>query len=593
MKKIKNIGLILIGLAVMSSCNDSFMDRYPETNITEQVFFSSPEDLKTYTNGMYGYLDADYSDTPSDNNLYIEDTDIYKMMRGEIRPNNVGSWSWSNIRTVNFMLARVGQVKGDQTEINHYVGLARMFRAILYYSKVKDYSDVPWYSCDLQTTDIDLLYKPQDPRTLVVDSIMADLDYAVHNMKDSYSTTVIYRNVALAIQARIALHEGTFRKYHPELNLADGDRFLEIAVEACQKIIQSGTYSLSEKTVNDLPPYQSLFCSTELTQNPEMILVGDYDKALGRMHNAQAQFDYNTGLSRDLMEDYLVVENGQTKPFHEITGYEIKTYNEVFNNRDPRMEQTFMKPGTQEVGIAEAHRPSLNLGGYPQIKFRPLTIDQMEWGKSYTDLPIIRYAEILLMYAEAKAELGILNQADVDNTINLIRNRAGMPLVQLSDWLADIDPIQAQRYANVNSSQKGAVLEIHRERRIELACEGFRFDDLMRWGCGELLEKAPEGCYIPGMGYYDVTGDGIPDIAVVKTKADVDKIPQEDKEKYKLTVYALEGNTIGLTEGDKGYVYLVSQHGKYNFISPRYYYYPLDIEDMTINKNLYQNPFWE
>ena len=594
MKKIKNIGLILIGLAVMSSCNDSFMDRYPETNITEQVFFSSPEDLKTYTNGMYGYLDADYSDTPSDNNLYIEDTDIYKMMRGEIRPNNVGSWSWSNIRTVNFMLARVGQVKGDQTEINHYVGLARMFRAILYYSKVKDYSDVPWYSCDLQTTDIDLLYKPQDPRTLVVDSIMADLDYAVHNMKDSYSTTVIYRNVALAIQARIALHEGTFRKYHPELNLADGDRFLEIAVEACQKIIQSGTYySLSEKTVNDLPPYQSLFCSTELTQNPEMILVGDYDKALGRMHNAQAQFDYNTGLSRDLMEDYLVVENGQTKPFHEITGYEIKTYNEVFNNRDPRMEQTFMKPGTQEVGIAEAHRPSLNLGGYPQIKFRPLTIDQMEWGKSYTDLPIIRYAEILLMYAEAKAELGILNQADVDNTINLIRNRAGMPLVQLSDWLADIDPIQAQRYANVNSSQKGAVLEIRRERRIELACEGFRFDDLMRWGCGELLEKAPEGCYIPGMGYYDVTGDGIPDIAVVKTKADVDKIPQEDKEKYKLTVYALEGNTIGLTEGDKGYVYLVSQHGKYNFISPRYYYYPLDIEDMTINKNLYQNPFWE
>ena len=592
MKKIKNIGLILIGLAVMSSCNDSFMDRYPETNITEQVFFSSPEDLKTYTNGMYGYLDADYSDTPSDNNLYIEDTDIYKMMRGEIRPNNVGSWSWSNIRTVNFMLARVGQVKGDQTEINHYVGLARMFRAILYYSKVKDYSDVPWYSCDLQTTDIDLLYKPQDPRTLVVDSIMADLDYAVHNMKDSYSTTVIYRNVALAIQARIALHEGTFRKYHPELNLADGDRFLEIAVEACQKIIQSGTYSLSEKTVNDLPPYQSLFCSTELTQNPEMILVGDYDKALGRMHNAQAQFDYNTGLSRDLMEDYLVVENGQTKPFHEITGYEIKTYNEVFNNRDPRMEQTFMKPGTQEVGIAEAHRP-LNLGGYPQIKFRPLTIDQMEWGKSYTDLPIIRYAEILLMYAEAKAELGILNQADVDNTINLIRNRAGMPLVQLSDWLADIDPIQAQRYANVNSSQKGAVLEIRRERRIELACEGFRFDDLMRWGCGELLEKAPEGCYIPGMGYYDVTGDGIPDIAVVKTKADVDKIPQEDKEKYKLTVYALEGNTIGLTEGDKGYVYLVSQHGKYNFISPRYYYYPLDIEDMTINKNLYQNPFWE
>ena len=493
MKKIKNIGLILIGLAVMSSCNDSFMDRYPETNITEQVFFSSPEDLKTYTNGMYGYLDADYSDTPSDNNLYIEDTDIYKMMRGEIRPNNVGSWSWSNIRTVNFMLARVGQVKGDQTEINHYVGLARMFRAILYYSKVKDYSDVPWYSCDLQTTDIDLLYKPQDPRTLVVDSIMADLDYAVHNMKDSYSTTVIYRNVALAIQARIALHEGTFRKYHPELNLDDGDRFLEIAVEACQKIIQSGTYSLSEKTVNDLPPYQSLFCSTELTQNPEMILVGDYDKALGRMHNAQAQFDYNTGLSRDLMEDYLVVENGQTKPFHEITGYEIKTYNEVFNNRDPRMEQTFMKPGTQEVGIAEAHSPSLNLGGYPQIKFRPLTIDQMEWGKSYTDLPIIRYAEILLMYAEAKAELGGVTQEDINASINQLRRRPLDATAQAKGLKNTADMVLADITENFDPTRDKDVTpliwEIRRERRMELFYEHCRLHDIKRWKKLEYMDN--------------------------------------------------------------------------------------------------------
>ena len=593
MKKIEYIGLMIAGLVTMWGCNDSFMDRYPETSITEEVFFSTPEDLETYTNGMYGYLGADYSDTPSDNNLYIEDTDIYKMMRNELSPDNVGTWSWGDIRTVNFMLARVHQVTGDQEEIEHYTGLARMFRAILYYSKVKDYSDVPWYSRDLQTTDIDLLYKPQDPRELVVDSIMADLDYAVHHMKDDYSTTVIYRNVALAIQARIALHEGTFRKYHPELNLNDGDRFLEVAVEACSKIMDSNHYSLSEKTVDGLPPYQSLFCSTELTQNPEMILVADYDKALGRMHNAQAQFDYNTGLSRDLMEDYLVLEDGRTKPFHEVSGYETKTYKEVFENRDPRMAQTFMQPGVMDVGTNEPHRPSLNLGGYPQIKFRPLTIDQMEWGKSYTDLPIIRYAEILLIYAEAKAELGILEQADVDKSINLIRKRAGMPDVQLSDWLANIDPAQVQRYANVVSSQEGAVLEIRRERRIELACEGFRFDDLMRWGCGELLENAPEGCYIPGMGYYDTTGDGVPDIAVVETKADVDKIPQEDKEKYKLTVYALEGNTIGLTEGNKGYVYLVAQHGKYEFVSPKYYYYPLDTEDMTINSNLYQNPFWE
>ena len=108
-----------------------------------------------------------------------------------------------------------------------------------------------------------------------------------------------------------------------------------------------------------------------------------------------------------------------------------------------------------------------------------------------------------------------------------------------------------------------------------------------------MFEAAPEGAYIPGMGYYDVTGDGTPDIAVVEKKADVDKIPEEDKQKYKLTVYALEGNTIGLTEGTTGYIYLIAQHGKYTFVSPKYYYYPVATKDITVNENLYQNPFWE
>ena len=293
-------------------------------------------------------------------------------MRGEYRPDNIGKWSWTNIRTVNFMLARTDRVEGDRGEINHYIGLARMFRALIYYSKVKDYSDVPWYSHDLQTTDTELLYKSQDPRSLVVDSIMADLDFAVTHMKTNNSTTRIYRNAALAIQARIALHEGTFRKYHPELKLNDGDRFLKIAVEACRKIMDTKHYSLSTSKESGLPAYQSLFCSADLTQNPEMILVADYDKALGRLHNAQAQFDYNTGLSRSLMEDYLVVEDGQTKYFHEVEGYRTKTVLEIFENRDPRLEQTFMKPGVLNVGTTEPHRAKLNLGGYPQIKFRPL-----------------------------------------------------------------------------------------------------------------------------------------------------------------------------------------------------------------------------
>ncbi len=593
LSRIKYTLLALLGLGLATSCNDSFMDRFPETSLNEQVFFSSPSDLESYTNGMYGYIGAGYSDTPSDNVIYTEDATIYKMMRGEIKPSIVGTWSWSSIRYVNFMLARTDRVKGAQEEINHYIGLARLFRAILYYSKVKSYSDVPWYDRDLQTNDTELLYKTQDPRATVVDNIMADLDFATDNMKDGSSNTRIFRNAALAIKARIALHEGTFRKYHPELNLSDGDKYLTIAADACKKIMDTGRYSLSTVSIEGLPAYQSLFCSTNLLSNPEMIMVADYDKTLGRKHNAQAMFDYNFGLSRSLMEDYLAIIDGKAVPYHEVEGYATKTFLEVFDNRDPRLSQTFMTPGVLNIGTTERHRPKLNAGGYPQIKFRPLTYDQISWGESYTDLPIIRYAEVLLMYAEAKAELGTLTQQDVDDTINKLRERVGMPKASLSDWLTNIDPVQQQHYPNVKSNQKGAVYEVRRERRIELACEGFRYDDLMRWACGELFAETPEGAYIPGPGTYDLTGNGDPDVVIVEKKADIDNIPAEDREKYKLTVYALEGNTIGLTEGNKGYIYLVSQRGKYEFISPKYYYYPIAQDDITFNPNLRQNPFWE
>lgn len=595
---IKNIQKIVLGICstlFLVSCNDSFMDRFPETSITDKAFFLTPSDLEIYTNGMYGYIGSSYWDVASDNCLYVEDAGIYKMMRGEVRIDNAGQWgtSWEKIRTVNYMLNHTGSVKGDIKDINHYVGLARMFRANLYYSLVKKYSDVPWYSRDLQTTDTELLYKPQDPRTLVVDSIMADLDFAVKNIKDGTSKTRIFRDAALAIQARIALAEGTFRKYHPELKLNNGDEFLQVAANACNEIIKTGKYSLSTVKQGDIEAYEALFCSLDITQNPEMILVEDYDKALGRKHNAQAMFDWTSALSRDLMEDYLVIENNKTKTFQQIEGYEKKTVLEIFENRDPRMGQTFMKPGFIRPGTTRAYSAKLGLGGYPQVKFSPRSYDQIGWGESYTDLPVIRYAEILLMYAEAKAELGSFTQSDLDATINVIRTRAGVPSATLAEWNASIDPVQAKRYANVNGAQKAAILEIRRERRIELACEGFRYEDLMRWSCGKLMEKSPEGSYISGLGYHDITGDGEPDIAVVATSADANKIPAEDKEKYKLTVYTLEGNTFALSEKDKGHVLLISQQNKFKFIEPKYYYYPIDDDDILINKKLYQNPFWK
>ena len=137
-----------------------------------------------------------------------------------------------------------------------------------------------------------------------------------------------------------------------------------------------GTYSLSEVKENDLEAYESLFCSLNLTSNPELILVSDYDKALGRMHNAQQIGDVYHGLSRDLMEDFLVIDGNETKPFHTVPGYETKTYLEIFENRDPRLRQTFMWPGYQKANESSPHRTNMDAGGYAQIKLDTRTYDQ-------------------------------------------------------------------------------------------------------------------------------------------------------------------------------------------------------------------------
>jgi hypothetical protein len=576
------------------------MDRFPETRITEQVFFSSIQDLETYTNSFYGYsqtnpsatiapyLSSSYWDVGTDNTIYTDNHEIYRLMTDDISEKNAGSWSshWTRIRNVNFMIARAHQARGDQAEINHFIGVARFFRAHLYYTLVRRYSDVPWYSRDLSTTDTELLFKPQDPRSLVVDSIIADLQFASDHIRAGNSRTRVTKHTALAMQSRIALYEGTFRKYHPELGLNDGNRFLEIAANAAQQVIESNVFSLH-------PNYQALFNSLSLAANREVIMYEAYDVAL-RRHNAHSVFDWTTGLSRDLMEDYLAIVDGKAVPFHTLPGYNTRTLLEIFkDNRDSRMFQTIMNPGYIVPGRSEPYILNISHGGYPQIKFYPTTQDQLAWGMSYTDLPIIRYAEILLNYAEARAELGRFTDEDMNMTISLLRDRAGVPRSTLAEWMTNIDPVQSNRYPNVTSTQRGAILEIRRERRVELAAEGFRFGDLMRWRAGKLLERAPEGSYIRQLGLQDLTGDGNPNIAIVRTQADFNAIPSEDRAGVTAIILEAAGTTIELTGEDSGYIVLKSQVNRWTFVEPKYYYWPIDERDMLVSPNLVQNRYWK
>lgn len=588
------IGFIAAFTLLSTSCNNDFMDRFPETSISPEAYFKTVKDLELYTNTYYGNLSTYYFDYVSDNYAsYAEVHSNNNLIRGNISSETVEGWSdWGTLRTYNLFLDNVHKVSGDPKEIAHYVGLTRLQRADWYYTQVKWYNDLPWYSKALSDTDEELLYKARDPRTLVVDSIMADLDYAVENMSSEMGNgTQFSKWYALAIQARICLHEGTFRKYHDELNLQNtASVYLEKAIQATSEIIESGRFQIDKRGGKDLA-YWNLFTNHDLSSSPEMILFKDYDAGEQIKHGAGAQvLSWVCNLSRSLMESYeYLTEDGKAIPFSTVPGYETKRFTEVFENRDPRFGQTFMRPGYIKGGESLPFRPNLNLGGYPCIKFVPNEADQLVGVNTDTDLPIVRYAEILLINAEAKAELGKLTQDDMDKTINEIRSRVEMPRIILSEIVNDSN-LSAQ-YPNVTDK---ALLQIRRERRIELMSENFRWDDLMRWKAGHLIEQVQQGAYIDKFGVFDISGDGIPEMGIFKNEAS-NTVPEAERGNY--TFYYLEDKggqktTICLSDGDSGYIMMNGEIGTRKFEQPKYYYWPIPQNQRLLNKNLEETIFW-
>ena len=589
-KKILYIALALISL---SSCNDSFLDRLPETSLVTENFFRSPSDLALFVNKLYLSESPKYWDPGTDNVVASEKDEILDLIRGNITPETVGGWYWGQIRELNYFLDNADKAQGSQELINHYIGIVRMLRGLEYYERiVKRYSDGPWYEHVLKDTDTELLMKTQDPRTFIVDKIMEDLEFGVQNiLPDIKDRTVYNKWYAYGLLARIALHEGTFRKYHDELELqSSADQFLEKAVNACEKIM-ANTTDFGIYTDGGIDAYGNMFISNNLSKCKEILLFKDFSYDLNIKHDvAMNVFSYNTDLSRSLMESYLIKKDGKAVPFSSIDNYKTKTFMETFEDRDPRYRQTFMYPGYIRPGDAKPFIPNLNLGGYTQIKFVPQDPQRNHWGCSYNDLPLMRLGEILLIYAEAKAELGTLTQADLDKSINQLRDRVGMPHMVLSELT--IDPTLEQQYPNVNGNLKNAILEIRRERRVELACEGFRKDDILRWKVGKLLEM-PQGVYIAELNtVFDVTGDGVTDVGVFLNKESVKPIYKK-KVLYYLEEQG-EKTSISLSEGDHGYIILTNDiTNPKKFIEPQYYYYPIPKTQFTYNPNLRQTIFWD
>lgn len=586
----------------ITGCNDDYLERFPQTSIGKENFFNSNEDLNMYVNSMYNFTDpwTYVEDAATDNAATTGNTELKTMMVGAPSSETiVDGWEWEDLRNINYFLENFGDAQISEDLLNHYEGLGRFFRARFYMEKIGRYSNVPWYENTIGTDNKEELTKTQDSREFVIGKVFEDLQFAIDHVKGDQLSGAVNKWVVLAYTARYALYEGTYRKYHGELNLeSSASGFLQIAVSAANELMQSSLFSIYN-TGNVSEDYAALFQSTELSGNPEIILSRDYDQSILASGWWEFMFgNYEVCPSRDLLQSYLMADGTY---YTDQTNYETKQFVEEFANRDPRCYQTFAHPGWELIYtdtyangagtyIQELQK---NFSGYHQIK--GFINNKEEENYNSVDFPVLRFAETLLIYAEAKAELGELTQTDLDLSINVLRSRSGMPNLLLNPL---VDPIQQGRYLNVQgaTSQWKEVLEIRRERRIEMALEGYREDDLMRWNAGKLLENEPTGMYFPGLGKYDLTGDGIEDILLIDAS---ESIPDsDDKEVNSLGIKFIyyrvglqdSDASFYLSNGTSGTVSTVKERG--TFEEPKYYYRPVPFSQVILNPNLEQDYGW-
>ncbi|MGO3109750.1 MAG: RagB/SusD family nutrient uptake outer membrane protein [Sphingobacterium sp.] len=579
------IGILGFIAVAFSSCSKDFLDREPFDKLVPSTYFNTEADLQLYVNSFYQQF------TPSALALvqademgeYTSKNNSPKFIAGNFSSVDQGAWSWTKLRNVNYFLSKYDNPAIPEEARNHFAGIARFYRALFYFDMVKDYGDVPWYSQPLSTEDRELLYKPRDPRASVMDSVLADLDFAVANIRDAKDNTssTITKWVALGLKSRICLFEGTYRKYHDELNLQNtADKWLTDAFNASKELIDSKQYSLYS-TGSPETDYRTLFIS-ENPVSTEVMWANVHNNSLKRWHEITWKFNSATygarwGLNKQFVNTYLNTDGSR---FTDRTGFDEIPFVQEMKERDPRLAQTVRSLGyTRSDGSAGPPNFGYTFTGYHLLKF---SLDDKRLdgvAEGYNSITMMRYAEILLNYAEAAAELGKLTSDPLiwDETIGALRARAG---------IEENRPVVADRYLQqvyFPDITDKYLLEVRRERGIELVYEGLRYDDLMRWKKGELLEMSWKGIYVPAMDQaMDLDGNGTPDVSFVS------KTPSSPQQGVSYVV--IDGSASKLSEGTKGHI--IWRDDEDRQFDQKKYLRPISNTDLVINPDLGQNPGW-
>lgn len=578
----KKLGILFFSLILFSACESQF-DQFPETQVAESPsLFKNEASLKTFTDGFYNSLDHNSikDDKFSDNMEHITTPPAMRSSNYTL-PTALGSggWSWSELRNLNYFIQNVNEHTEDVALKQKNLAIAKFFRAWFYFKKVRTFGDVPWYSSPLKTTDETELYKPRDPRTLVMDSVMQDLNFAVTYLGEETSKNQITKWTALALQSRIALFEGTYRLYHKETQLPDADKFIEIARDAAKELMDSKKYSIYT-TGNSEKDYASMFQIAEAPTKEVILARSSTQNFIYYTPEFTSTSNGNYGATFSLISDYPMLDG--TSYYQQNAGkIENKSYHHEFQQRDFRLPQSVVHPGYIRIGTTNkaVNDFAENRTGYQVTKrVGPPIEDQ---GSDNRDVILIRYAEVLLNYAEAQAILGHLTQGDLDETVNQLRSRAGVQ--QKLTLPLTTDELQLSRYKRTTDP---AILEICRERRIELAFEGLRRDDLIRWNEGHLFRTEYHGIYIPGFNQLiDLDQDGNPDLYVIKSTDNAPSDRVSGVQYFKLSP------VNGLSNGESGRL-MPYKNAKKPFQSWEYLN-PIPLEELTLNQNLSQNPGWE
>jgi len=595
MKNIFSKYAVALLVILLASCNDDFLERSPLDEISAETFWNTENDLAVYNNSLYNLARNDndvpimmghdegfnslkygiwYPDEFTDNigPRHSRHTQYQQVRAGRHNvPSSAGGdgqWfgykGWNFVRAINVGLDNYSKANIPQETIDKYAGEARLFRGWFYADKVSKFGDAPWVDHELNTESPEL-YAARTPREEVMANVLEDLTFATEKLPEDWgdggAPGRLNRWAALLVKSRVCLFEGTWRKYHGGTN---PDMWLQEAAAAAKEIMENGPYSLFV-TGDPAHDYNAIHRMTaDLTGVSEVMYWRRYQLGVITNHVQSYHQGYNGGATKSMVEDYLCTDGKpiSLSPLYQGDG----TIEDVFANRDPRLRQTILHPDDVLYYSYGRENPAdprpyprlrgmeggLSIEtGYHIIKAYDVVTAYATYNTSNTPAITLRFAEVLLNYAEAVAELGTITQEDLDQSINRLRDRVAMPHLTMD---VQMDP----RYANDGVS--ALISEIRRERRVELFMEGFRYDDLRRWKQGKKLE-------IPSYGirWDDAAIARYPLANVVSSE--VDGIPYVDV--YKGTDWA---NPV--------------------FDEGKHYLWPIPLEDLAQNAAIGQNPGW-